>query len=321
MEDGVSILICCYNSSWIIDRALKNILHQNTRDVNWELIVVNNNSTDDTGNIVHQILDSSNISCRVINVSKQGLLYARIEGGKAAKYKYTLWCDDDNLLDEDYVYNMYNEMETHPEWGACGGLGSPEFTIKPAPIVERNLLFYAIGPQDNNAKNYFLFGSGACLRTELFKDIVGRHQFHLIGRCGNRLLSGDDSEVMNMICLRGYSLGYNEKCTFVHVLASHRLSEKYFFSLMEGLGMSNPILSVYSLILNDRSFVYFYKELLSTLKFLFLSLFQKGNDVKTIQIKQKIGFMKGLRFFGIRMIYKIYKQTKEEAQVRHTLYK
>jgi len=46
---GVSIIICCYNSAWVIGWTLEALLAQRIRDIpSWEIIVVDNKSTDGT---------------------------------------------------------------------------------------------------------------------------------------------------------------------------------------------------------------------------------------------------------------------------------
>ena len=64
----------------------------------------------------------------------------------------------------------------------------------------------------------------------------------LTGRCGNRLLAGDDSEITKLILLRHCVLAATEKVTFVHVLSEKRLSYKYLVSMSKGFGLSVPVL-------------------------------------------------------------------------------
>lgn len=99
LMNGISVIVCCYNSAWIIERCLNALLAQQVpSSVLWEIIVVNNASTDDTERIANKVLQKGHISYQLINEPKAGLLNARKCGIRAARYSYTIFCDDDNVL-------------------------------------------------------------------------------------------------------------------------------------------------------------------------------------------------------------------------------
>ena len=112
LMNGISVIVCCYNSAWIIERCLNALLAQQVpSSVLWEIIVVNNASTDDTERIANKVLQKGHISYQLINEPKAGLLNARKCGIRAARYSYTIFCDDDNVLCDIYVSTMYDQME------------------------------------------------------------------------------------------------------------------------------------------------------------------------------------------------------------------
>ena len=58
LKNGVTIIICCYNSAQLLPPTIKHIAEQKNQDnIDWELTVVNNNSTDDTGQVARQEWD------------------------------------------------------------------------------------------------------------------------------------------------------------------------------------------------------------------------------------------------------------------------
>jgi len=250
---GISVIICCFNSAWIIKRCLNALIQQKTPNtLSWEIIVVNNASTDNTKEIVEQTLINKSIEYKIIDENIPGLLYARKRGVKEAQYSYLIFCDDDNLLCDNYIISMYNLMETNPNIGAYGGRGIAEFESTPDRIILDFLSTYAVGCQKNN-KN-FLFGAGLCTRKDITEYIYNNQQFYLTGRCGNKLLAGDDSELVKSIILKGYSISFNDNITFTHVLSSKRLTYKYLCDLFKGFGISYPILQVYDICINKKSF-------------------------------------------------------------------
>src|SRR5690554_215100 len=126
MIDGISLVVCTYNGKRTIPLALKSILKQvDIEHINWELIIVNNNSTDDTVDTINQIIRFSKYSqnIKLVTEKQQGLLYARIRGYKEAKYNIISFIDDDNYIENKWIYKVYNIMLKDEAIGACGGQG------------------------------------------------------------------------------------------------------------------------------------------------------------------------------------------------------
>lgn len=306
MSKGVSVIVCCYNSAWIIERCINALLKQKLNNsIAWEIIVVNNASTDETGVIANRLLNNTSIPHKVVDEPQQGLVYARKKGVKEAQYSYIQFCDDDNLLCDTYIAQMFEMMESNPLLGACGGMGVAEFQGVPHRFVEKHLPGYAIGPQKDETH---LYGAGLCVRASLLKEIYGSHHVLLLtGRCGGRLLAGDDSEIIKLILLRHYVLAATEKATFVHVLAEKRLSCKYLVSMFKGFGLSAPVLMAYDFAINEKkTIIYHYVSYIKTLIKLCLNvcliLFQ---NERIVSVYYFISVIKGYHFWTIRRLHSV----------------
>ena len=227
--EGISVIICCYNSAWVISRTLKCLIKQeNIANINYQIIVVDNNSTDDTTRIVLDYIKTYvDVDIKLFYEKRQGLIYARECGMSQSKYSYLLFCDDDNLLCEYYVSTVYEEMEENPSLGACGGYGIAEFynCVEPEwfKLVASG---YAIGKQ--NAANNYLYGASCCYRKSALEKLyaIGFKPI-LTGRKGNVLLAGDDGELAMGILLMSYTLKAIDRVNFVHVLPASRLNLNY----------------------------------------------------------------------------------------------
>lgn len=314
---GVSIAICCYNSARIIENCLKAILKQDFKG-KWELIIADNNSTDGTADVARKVLENSGCDYRIITVKQQGVLYARLTCMREAKYSYLQFSDDDNLLCPNYVSRMYEFMETHPEVGACGGRGVAQFQTEPPAYIKDAEFCYAIGSQKQNANNGFLFGAGMCLRTEVVRYMAEHHHFYLAGRSGKFLLAGEDSEIAYMVQLYGYKLDGLDDIFYTHVLATRRLNREYLHKMVEGFGISNPVLCVFQLILRHKPFLLVIKAMLSTLKILlkhYLYGYRHADENAKSYICMQNGAMKGFRHFGLCGLYKIYRNLKKEISL------
>jgi len=127
---GISVIICCYNSASRIGITLKHIALQKARpNILWEVVVVDNNSIDDTQGVARQEWMQYNIpvSFKIVSEPKPGLIYARQKGVTAAIYDLLLFCDDDNWLAEDYIANAFEIMATHKNVAVLGGCSEGYF--------------------------------------------------------------------------------------------------------------------------------------------------------------------------------------------------
>ena len=98
---GISIIICCYNSAKRLPETLAHLANQQVDGgVRWELILVNNNSTDETEVVAQNLWGAlgSPAPLKIFEEPLPGLSYARNNGMKKAIYEVFLFCDDDNWL-------------------------------------------------------------------------------------------------------------------------------------------------------------------------------------------------------------------------------
>src|SRR5215831_16631642 len=126
---GVSVIICCYNSVSRLPKTLEHLAKQVVpKDFNWEIIVVNNASTDDTAAFAQDIWDNlytEFIRFRIVDEEQQGQFYARKRGAQEAAFDYVIFCDDDNWLDPDYVSLAFDVLNKDAKIGAAGGQNEP----------------------------------------------------------------------------------------------------------------------------------------------------------------------------------------------------
>lgn len=305
MQDGISIIICCYNGDWIIRRTLDALKHQLIRpEVHWEVILVDNCCTDETVVSAQTEMEGSRVSFRIVEEKKPGLVYARKKGINEVQYRFVIYCDDDNLLCPTYVQTIYDMLSGDCRLGAVGGMGIAEFECEPDPRLYDKLRCYAIGSQANNTID--LWGAGVGLRTEVVREIYETQKCYLIGRKGLNLLAGDDTELVYNIVLRGYTIKGIDEISYTHVLPAKRLNWEYFTKMCEGFDQSRPILSTMRRVILDAPFSDIIKEQYYTYKaLLYHVLFYKKPEAK----KKRETLLKSIRnfnYWGIITISHLY---------------
>ena len=270
---GISVIICCYNSSKKISETLFHLKHQNVNNVPWEVIIVDNNSNDDTVSKCLAFWEDNSINFSIVSEERIGLVYAREKGVKTARYDYLIFCDDDNWLDQFYLRVVYDLFTKNPLIGAIGGQSIPVFedSINIPEWFEMEKNSYAVGKQalftGDITYRYFLWGAGLAVRKKIAEKCFDLHTpFLLTGRSEVKVMAGDDSELCHRIILLGYRLYYDDRLKFRHYIPNDRLSSEYLIKLKEGFSKTYNILSLYSeyiniVIFNKNSMVKNFKEI------------------------------------------------------------
>lgn len=255
MSNGISIILCCYNSASRIEYTLRHIAAQSfPTEIAAEVILVDNNSTDNTSDLATRVWDDMgfnvSFSFRLLNEDKQGLVYARITGVKAAQYNYIVFCDDDNWLAPDYCSRVMQFFDDNPDFGLLGGYCN---AISSVPLPEwfhakRNA--YACGQQyyfsgDVTGKA-FLWGAGLASRRELLLVVYAPEiPVVLTGRKGNELISGDDDEINGRIWLLGYKTWYEESLVLKHFIDPKRLYIEYPNEIIRNFSAQGSVRGAY----------------------------------------------------------------------------
>ena len=109
----ITLYICAYNYARYLEKAVESVLKQTMND--WELIIINDGSTDHTGKILSQY--SSNPKIRIIEQENKGLNVGNNIALRLANGDYIMRLDADDYLDENILIVLSNILDTHPDVG------------------------------------------------------------------------------------------------------------------------------------------------------------------------------------------------------------
>lgn len=259
--NGISIVVCCYNSASKLLLTLPHLSKQVTDGkLNWEVIIVDNNSTDDTTAVALATWQASgcNKPLRTVFEAKPGLCYARETGVAKAAFDIIIFCDDDNLLAENYVQHSYQlVMDTKVAGYAIWGGRSIAYFDKGTKIpewFEHEKSNYVIGEQGDKTGDIsyrgYVWGAGMIILKQVYLQLINQ-QFPLllVGRKGDILLAGDDSELCMRSLIAGYKLFYDERLFFEHYVPQSKLTADYNNGLRKGFSLSNQILNKYKIFI------------------------------------------------------------------------
>jgi glycosyltransferase involved in cell wall biosynthesis len=128
----VSVTICTYNRSDMLAEALESVLcGQSQQGVRYEVLVVDNNSTDATRAVVEEFIRQGHSNLRYLFEGRQGLSFARNAGIAAARAPIVAFTDDDVRVSSDWIATIKQSLDEHPEVDCVGGPVLPRWTVAP----------------------------------------------------------------------------------------------------------------------------------------------------------------------------------------------
>ncbi len=257
----ISVVVCCYNSESRIAETLDHLARQQfAEQLDWEVLLIDNNSTDDTARKSTEVWKASGtpVSLRVVLEEEQGLIHAKKRGLEESGADIVVFCDDDNWLAPDFLSRVWDFFENHEEAGVLGGEGIAEFwETKPPEWFSRYSEAYAVGRPFDELTNItegkaFVWGAGMAIRRECWLKLKAcGYEFLSLGRAGKKLSSGEDSELCYAIKNLGYQIWFDPNIKYRHVMFEGRLQWSYLRKLYRAFADNYPIKSAYDHAFED----------------------------------------------------------------------
>jgi glycosyltransferase involved in cell wall biosynthesis len=255
-ERGISIILCCYNSGLRLPQTLKHLaLQRLPTGIPWEIIVIDNASTDGTAVIARKEWSKYQVDgagFTILSEPRPGKNYAFNTGLDAARFEYILTCDDDNWLNPDYLARAFQIMEADPAIGALGGCGIFEPELPSNPEISRFSHNFVNGPQTWADAEHWVYGAGSVYRKSALRKFMTRGWQQITsGRKGKSLICGEDVEFCFMIYLSGYKIAADEHLAFRHFVPLKRQTIGYIIDLFLWQHYSHVLMNSYYPILNQ----------------------------------------------------------------------
>lgn len=254
-EERLPLVLDCLKACWAYTQASGDVLHQpiNTigpddRNVSWEILIVDNNSSDLTRQVVESYQANWFEGCplRYTHEAQQGAGFARQRGIREAQANLIAFLDDDNLPNPDWIIAAYQFAQQHPKAGAFGSQIHGGFEIEPPPELHPILPFLAIverGPKPllyNSWKRVLPPSAGLVVRKQAWLNSVPERCI-LGGRTHKSMLTGEDTEAIAHIQQKGWEIWYNPAMQLWHKIPAWRLQREYLIPFFRGIGLSRSI--------------------------------------------------------------------------------
>ncbi|MEZ5582522.1 MAG: glycosyltransferase [Candidatus Competibacteraceae bacterium] len=240
----LSVAICTFNRAASLARTLKSFAQ--TRPIalsDWELLVIDNNSTDATRLVVEQF--AGILPLHYHFESQQGLANARNRAIAEYCGELLVFTDDDILIGENWLKAYYGALACYPSAGYFGGPIMPCFSAgRPSwlrdetmPLISGLIGHYDLGSESRwySAVDMHPFGANFALRRKLV-DSLGFFETEL-GVRGEVPGRSEEAEYFSRATKQGFSGYYLAEARCQHcVQPSHlRLGFLYRYGVQKGL--------------------------------------------------------------------------------------
>lgn len=227
----LSVIVCTFNRSHLLVSCLDSLVNQTLPVADLEIVLVNNNSTDDTHAIAERYSGGRG-NIRVINELKQGLSHARNRGWQEAKGKYVAYIDDDAKTSNDWTERIVHAFEKiKPEPDVVGGKIIP-FASGPVPEwypVDVEILSW--GEQKRfltgTEIQYGFFGSNMIFKKAILEENSGFSAQY--GMQGCAVGVAEETEFFRRLSKCSPVLWYDPDIIVEHLISENNFDFRFMF--------------------------------------------------------------------------------------------
>lgn len=227
----VTVAICTWNRADLLDRTLQEMRKlEIPPGVGWELLVVNNNCTDHTDDVLRRHAERLPIRC--LSEEKQGLSHARNCAAAAARGELVLWTDDDVLVHPQWLAEYVRAADAWPDASFFGGPIAPYFRNRPPDwlneVFSEIAAIFAIRDLGDEPipidLDHLPYGANYALRTTVQREYL---YDPTIGRKADALMSGEEYAVIQRMLADGLQGRYVPTARVRHLIPEDRQTITY----------------------------------------------------------------------------------------------
>ena len=245
----ITVAICTYNGEDRVPEVLDRLRRQRgVDDIRWEILVVDNNSTDETSARVQKYQDAwrDTVPLRYLFEARQGKSYAIEMAVQESKGEWIAFLDDDNLPAPDWIAAVHRFAEQRPHAGVFGGQIHGLFEEEPPatfglvkPLFALNERTETVCYSSDGSLEFAAPGAGLVVRKQAWVESVPETGLHLRGPTGAMRGSlGEEFELQWCIYQQGWEIWHNPEMHLQHKIPASRFEEDYLDDFFKAIGLS-----------------------------------------------------------------------------------
>ena len=228
----ITVILCTHNRNESLAKALASVAIQELpQNVEWEILVVDNNSKDQTAKVVEKFASQYPGRFRYLFEPQPGKSFALNEGIEAAQGSILAFVDDDVAVEPTWLANLTTKLRTEDWVGAGGRIVSDWNSPIPRwlPCFDKQALGPLVAFDPSSESGPLLeppFGTNMAFRKSVFEK-YGGFRTDLGPRPGSEIRS-EDTEFGCRVLAAGERLRYEPSAVVYHAVPENRIRKEYF---------------------------------------------------------------------------------------------
>ena len=221
----VTIVICTYNRAELLQHALESLAKENATLESFEVLIVDNNSSDNTQEIAQQFCnDNSNF--HITTEQQQGLSYARNRGYHESTSDWIAYMDDDACASENYIERMLHVINNY-NFDCFGGIYLPWYKYgKPTWFKDTYGSSGCVLPKIGVLTKGFASGGNIVIRKSILEELNGFNTN--IGMTGKTVSYGEEVLLQVRMRKHGYVIGFDPELKIDHLVNIYKQTPFWF---------------------------------------------------------------------------------------------
>lgn len=219
----LSVIVCTYNRADLLGQCLDTLSNQTLSVNSYEVLIIDNNSTDRTKEVSQQFIKKHN-NFKYFLETRLGLSYARNKGLEEAQGEYIAYTDDDCKVPGQWL-SIAKEIIEQVKPAVFGG-PSLAFYMSPKPrwFLDRFGSHSLYGQEARSLEKEYIHGMNIFLRKSLFQELDGFNPD--LGMSGDKVAYGEETEVLIKIrsTMPGEIIYYHPDLYVHHLVSAKKMS-------------------------------------------------------------------------------------------------
>jgi glycosyltransferase involved in cell wall biosynthesis len=242
----ITVAVPTYNGADRLPQLLASLRAQiNTEGIRWEVLIVDNNSQDNTDAILQQLQTNwlPEVPLRYIFEARQGAAFARQSALREAKGIWVAFVDDDVRPEANWLAVAHQFSQNNPKMGAFSGKIYGSYEVTPPHGFEKIQQFLAIRDHGNAPKTFapqnlqLPPAASLAIRRKAWLAAVPPEP-KLTGKLPGLLVQGDDYEPLLYLHKAGWEIWYVPDLCVHHQIPQNRFNRQYLLELGKGCGLA-----------------------------------------------------------------------------------
>lgn len=243
---SISVVICSYNRRDYIIEAIDSLYRQTLDRDRYEVLVVDNNSKDDTEVLCREYIRAHpDARITYLSETRQGASYARNTGAEKAGGGLLVFMDDDAVAEPEFLACIARFYKEHPDVSGLGGRIIPRY-IPSEPKWMSHFVSSLVGnfnyspvTVEFEPQRYPLESNMVVRKADFFA--VGGFNTSIPGVVGTLRIGGEGKEFFFKLKALDKKIWYDPSVRVEHVVETAKLTSEYMYRVASGIGRGERV--------------------------------------------------------------------------------